>query len=203
MNQYLIVAFVILCAVAVVALIYYIYVATLFKNGTYASKIIGGFLKRYCLSRNFKVLSDVNLSDKKDSLHSDFVLVGFFGILLVHVLQIKEDLYGDLKEDSWTLSDKGNKTSIPNPVKTSHANIEAFRAMLARRKIYRIPLEEMVVTIGFGKEPSLYLTNLAGSTPTITYKQMKKLLSSSKFEKDNDLDVDMLLATIRELQSNH
>lgn len=199
MDQFLLIALVVLAIIAASALIYYVYISSLYSKGLYGFNSVGSFLKRYSLSRNFKTLSNVIISDAKDSAKIDHVLVGFFGVLFVNVIQVKTELYGDIKEDLWSLSEGGKKVSIPNPVKISRENLEAFRSMLSRKKIYKVPMEQIVVIVGFGKPPALYLSNLGGTTPTMSISQMKKLLSNSRFSKDNDVDVDLIVSAINDL----
>lgn len=199
-NQILLIGTAALVLLVAGILVAYLWNRNRYKNGVYGQNTVGAYLKRYCLSRNFKVLSQVSLNDGHDSINVDHILVGFFGILFVKVVQVKEELYADLRSDTWSIADDERKIAIPNPVKENERQVEAFRTMLSRKKIYRIPVEPVTVVVSLHRELKFYLTNTSDAQPNqvMDLKRFKRYLEGPHFEKDNDMDVEALVATIRE-----
>ena len=106
MQTSLIVIVVIAAVIAVAIAAWYLRKSLLFSKGTYGKQTVKSILKRYALSRNYKVLENVTLNYEGKTQTIDFVLVGFFGLLFVSALQGKGDFYGDLKEPAgalWTM----------------------------------------------------------------------------------------------------
>ena len=77
---------VVLVALAVV-LLWYLRKSMLFSKGNYGKKTVKSILNRYAISRNYKVLENVQLQLDGKTQTIDFVLVGFFGLLFVSALQ--------------------------------------------------------------------------------------------------------------------
>lgn len=199
MKEYLVICLILLAVVAALLAGYYIWLSMCFTKGTYGKNKIGGLLRRYSLSRNFKVLDDVTMSNGGQTVTVDHVMVGFFGILFVTVLQGKGEFYGDLKEKKWTFSDNGKKVSFDNPVLANQEKIELFRRIMSQKKIYNLPIEAVVTVVGFGKQTPIYLTNAANENTVFSVKAFRKYLNNVKFEKDNNLDVEELAKVIRGL----
>ena len=82
------------------------------------AKTVKSILNRYAISRNYKVLENVQLQLDGKTQTIDFVLVGFFGLLFVSALQGEGDFYGDLKEPRWSFvdADHDRKVRFDNPV---------------------------------------------------------------------------------------
>ena len=74
-----------LVALAVV-LLWYLRKSMLFSKGNYGKKTVKSILNRYAISRNYKVLENVQLQLDGKTQTIDFVLVGFFGLLFVSCL---------------------------------------------------------------------------------------------------------------------
>lgn len=108
---------VVLVALAVV-LLWYLRKSMLFSKGNYGKKTVKSILNRYAISRNYKVLENVQLQLDGKTQTIDFVLVGFFGLLFVSALQGEGDFYGDLKEPRWSFvdADHDRKVRFDNPV---------------------------------------------------------------------------------------
>ncbi len=81
---------VVLVALAVV-LLWYLRKSMLFSKGNYGKKTVKSILNRYAISRNYKVLENVQLQLDGKTQTIDFVLVGFFGLLFVSALQGEGD----------------------------------------------------------------------------------------------------------------
>lgn len=192
MPTSVITAIILLTIVAAAVVLYFVWRGSAFKKGSYGDDVVARYLQRYCLSRNFKALRHTQVSDGEETLQLDHVLVGFFGVLFVTVLQVKGELYGDIRDPKWVITDGNRRTSLQNPLMEGQRKLAAFRSILSRRKIYNIPVEHAVVVVSHG-EPKLYLTNAEAKTPVFTLKQFKRYLSTAKFEQDNNLDVEQLV----------
>ena len=130
MQTSLIVIVVIAAVIAFAIAAWYLRKSLLFSKGTYGKQTVKSILKRYALSRNYKVLENVTLNYEGKTQTIDFVLVGFFGLLFVSALQGKGDFYGDLKEPRWSFVDDEKKVRFDNPVLEMDKKIELFRRLM-------------------------------------------------------------------------
>ena len=167
MQTSLIVIVVIAAVIAVAIAAWYLRKSLLFSKGTYGKQTVKSILKRYALSRNYKVLENVTLNYEGKTQTIDFVLVGFFGLLFVSALQGKGDFYGDLKEPRWSFVDDEKKVRFDNPVLEMDKKIELFRRLVP-----------------------MYLSHMREENIVMTVKEFKRFLEKEKFEKDNNVDVE-------------
>ena len=82
MQTSLIVIVVIAAVIAIAIAAWYLRKSLLFSKGTYGKQTVKSILKRYALSRNYKVLENVTLNYEGKIQTIDFVLVGFSGCCL-------------------------------------------------------------------------------------------------------------------------
>ena len=183
MQTSLIVIVVIAAVIAVAIAAWYLRKSLLFSKGTYGKQTVKSILKRYALSRNYKVLENVTQT-------IDFVLVGFFGLLFVSALQGKGDFYGDLKEPRWSFVDDEKKVRFDNPVLEMDKKIELFRRLMAQKKVYNLKVDSAVVIVGTKSDVPMYLSHMREENIVMTVKEFKRFLEKEKFEKDNNVDVE-------------
>lgn len=173
----------------------YVIQASQYKKGVLGLNRVHGMLKKYCALRSFKTLRDVTLSDRKDTAHADHVIIGFFGIILLQNIQGKGEYFGDDTMDTWTyIDEKGAKQRIASPYKASVQAEEVLRRRLAQDGVYNVQIESYVVLSG-DKEKTMY--NGRKNTKILTVAGLKKLLGHSRYEKDNDIDVEQLAAYLQ------
>ena len=190
MQTSLIVIVVIAAVIAVAIAAWYLRKSLLFSKGTYGKQTVKSILKRYALSRNYKVLENVTLNYEGKTQTIDFVLVGFFGLLFVSALQGKGDFYGDLKEPRWSFVDDEKKVRFDNPVLEMDKKIELFRRLMAQKKVYNLKVDSAVVIVGTKSDVPMYLSHMREENIVMTVKEFKRFLEKEKFEKDNNVDVE-------------
>ena len=173
---------VVLVALAVV-LLWYLRKSMLFSKGNYGKKTVKSILNRYAISRNYKVLENVQLQLDGKTQTIDFVLVGFFGLLFVSALQGEGDFYGDLKE----------------PVLEMDKKVDLFRRLMSQKKVYNLKIDTAVVVVGTKSEVPMYLSHMGEENIVMTVKDFKRFLEKEKFEKDNNVDVAAIAQTIASL----
>lgn len=191
---------VVLVALAVV-LLCYLRKSMLFSKGNYGKKTVKSILNRYAISRNYKVLENVQLQLDGKTQTIDFVLVGFFGLLFVSALQGEGDFYGDLKEPRWSFvdADHDRKVRFDNPVLEMDKKVDLFRRLMSQKKVYNLKIDTAVVVVGTKSEVPMYLSHMGEENIVMTVKDFKRFLEKEKFEKDNNVDVAAIAQTIASL----
>lgn len=164
--------------------------ASQYKKGVWGFNQVQKMLKKYAALRSYKVLGDVTLSDGKHTAHADHILIGFFGVILLQNVQGNGEYFGEDTKEQWTyLPYGGEKQYIDNPYIQSVKAEEVLRRRLAQDGVYNVQIESYVVLSG-DKEKTVY--NGSKNNKILTMAGLKKLLSHSKYEKDNDIDVPKL-----------
>lgn len=156
---------------------------------------VGGTLRRFASLRQYAVLENVNLTHGEETAHFDYALVSFFGVLWFSVIGDVAAIYGQAKDQKWTIVDKDKRRTIPNPVATGEKAMETVRKVFAENKIYNTKMEHFVVFAGGGKKTEIYVT---APEQAVKRADLVKLIGSSKYDKDNDLDVKTLAAFLKE-----
>ena len=166
---------VVLVALAVV-LLWYLRKSMLFSKGNYGKKTVKSILNRYAISRNYKVLENVQLQLDGKTQTIDFVLVGFFGLLFVSALQGEGDFYGDLKEPRWSFvdADHDRKVRFDNPVLEMDKKVDLFRRLMSQKKVYNLKIDTAVVVVGTKSEVPMYLSHMGEENIVMTVKDFKR-----------------------------
>ena len=189
----------IICGILLVMLIVYSLVeyfirGAAFKKGEHGKQFVADTLKRFASPRQMTVLENVSVSDGETTVQFDHVLVGYFGVLFVQSIQGGGSFWGDGKEDVWAFTDNGDKVLFKNPITELDEKIKVFRRALSKNKVYRVPVESAVVIVTMGKEPKLYLSNIAETECSVLTQEMFKAHLNEHFEKDNGTDVAAVAA---------
>ena len=158
------------------------------KRGVYVHNKVDSILKRYGVIRNFKILRDFTLSADGESVHVEHALIGFFGIIFLTAKGETADFYGDRKDEQWLMIKDEKKTKIENPIAKNEKAMSIARAILGQHKIYSVPMEGLVVFSGNEKKTTIYCAD----NTIIRYKNLSKYLNKAKFDKDNEIDVDVI-----------
>ena len=183
-----------LLLLAIYSLVEYFIRGAAFKKGEHGKQFVHDTLKRYASPRKMTVLSDVSLSDGETTVKFDHVMIGYFGVLFVQSIQGGGSFWGDGKEEIWAFTDNEDKVLFKNPITELEEKTKVFRRVLGQNKIYKVPAESAVVIVTMGKEPKLYLSNIAESGCSILTQEMFKAHLDEHFEKDNGVDVEVLTA---------
>ena len=177
MQTSLIVIVVIAAVIAVAIAAWYLRKSLLFSKGTYGKQTVKSILKRYALSRNYKVLENVTLNYEGKTQTIDFVLVGFFGLFV----------------------DDEKKVRFDNPVLEMDKKIELFRRLMAQKKVYNLKVDSAVVIVGTKSDVPMYLSHMREENIVMTVKEFKRFLEKEKFEKDNNVDVEEIAKLLNSL----
>ncbi len=155
------------------------------------AKGISGKVKKSLLSfgliRKYKILEDVTLSVGKKKAHIDYILIGFFGLIVLQVQGRKGEIFGEARDKEW-LHTRGEKfrEHFANPIQTTAQTLDTVRTVFQQEKMYNIPLDGFCV---FGNGCTLHTVN---NPSIVTYKQFKKILHSYKYEVDNQIDIEKI-----------
>ncbi|MDD2955584.1 MAG: hypothetical protein PHD67_04625 [Oscillospiraceae bacterium] len=155
-------------------------------------------LKKYAGIRNFKVLTDLDVEINGRKAHFDDVLVGFFGILFVTTLDETASYYGTEREERWTVVNKGAKSYFPNPVKQGLETVDVARTIFSKNGVYNIQMEHVALLTGWDKKTETFIP---AGLPVYRKKELKQYLLKSKFEKDNDVDVERLCGLLEQYRT--
>ncbi|WP_312643493.1 nuclease-related domain-containing protein [Hydrogenoanaerobacterium sp.] len=156
---------------------------------------VTGTLKKFASIRSYKVLQDITLDCGKETVHIDHILVGFFGLLFVNTQVENADYYGEEREEYWSVVKDDVKTRIKNPLNEGIAAMDAARKIFAKNNVYNIQMEQVVVFTSAFKKNVLYVKD---TLPIVNVRKLGSLLSKTRFEKDNGVDVEQLVKLLEE-----
>lgn len=163
-----------------------------FNSKTSGHKKVTSTLKRYAIIRSFKVLSDYKFKYKDKTIQIDNILIGFFGIILVTDLDYKGEVYIESgKNTEWLNINNSKKEKFGNPLTDSLDEINAIRTILKNEKIANKNVDNLIVFTS--KELELYKPN---KTPIIKINELTNFLHQSKYEIDNEYDVEQIVAVL-------
>lgn len=184
-------------AVSVVYLWVYLSANVLNPSGKNAYRATTRLLSRYAGIRRFKVLQNVTLSIDGKTAVVENMLIGFFGILIVHTCGARGEYYGTVDGDSWIITDDTKRTSIKNPLKEQQKAMALMRQVLAGNKLYNIPIENVVALTSRAKKTGLFITNTG---QILMPGKLGGYLGKTKFDKDIGLDVEKIAAVFSSQQ---
>ncbi|MEG2038958.1 MAG: nuclease-related domain-containing protein [Oscillospiraceae bacterium] len=193
MFSYMMIAFFVLVAIGYV--VYFLNEKKQYETGVLGKKRLDKMLRGYAKVRNFKVLSDVTITDGKSTMVADHILVGFFGVIIMSNLQGFGEYFGGNSLEQWSFLEKRSsnekketkpKVYLENPLFNLSKTEELVKRKLAAQKIYNIPLETFVV---FSAPDGRVTYNGEKNPKLVAFSFFKKLLKNSQYEKDNNVDV--------------
>ncbi|MEG2852239.1 MAG: hypothetical protein RR879_05225, partial [Hydrogenoanaerobacterium sp.] len=130
-------------------------------------------------------------------VHLDYIMVGFFGLLLVNAEVQNADYYGGEKDEQWAFVKKDVKTRFDNPLKEGETAMELLRSSFAKNDIYSIQMEQIVVFTASFRKTALYVKD---TLPVVKVRKLGAFLDKTRFEKDNDVDVEKLCEIINAMR---
>ncbi len=164
--------------------------------GKQGEKKVAHKLKWFAGIRNFKVINDIYLPLYDKTTQIDHILIGYFGMLVIETKNYKGDVYGNPKEKEWLHIVGDDKNKFYNPLMQNQTHIDAIRHILAKEKIYKINIDSLIVFTG-GRKSHLYIPK---NLPIIKVKKLGGFLRKSAYEKDNNVDIDLLYNTLLKYQ---
>lgn len=177
---------------AVIGILYLLHFLR-YRSGKLAHAKVAGALRRFGIIRNYKILENLHLRYGNREARIDCMLIGFFGILLVHAVNDTAEYYGDVGAPHWVKVMKEKRSKMENLCAKNTRDIELIREIFAKNNVYGIQLEGLVVFCGNVKKTIFGIT---GGQGLMNFKNFKAYLGKSKFEKDNDVDVPGLAELI-------
>mgnify|MGYP004656761299 CR=1 FL=1 len=165
------------------------------KNGVYGQKKLYSTLKSFSALRGFRVLSGVTLRHGGRTAYIENLLVSFYGLLLVYTVNDKCEYYGERRGMKWTRVGEKTRETVPNMVRDGENAMSLLREILGRSGIYNMQIEQYVVTTRRLKGGATQMF-VSGCPEITTLSQFKKQIHKVKYEKDNNVDVDAVIAAI-------
>lgn len=155
--------------------------------------------KRFANSNGFKFVSPLSVKRKQKVANLDALVVGYFGILGVKVLDFDNGtVYGDIADKQWLWVDKKEKrTYFPNPMIEAAADVRILRDALFEKKLQQTPIE--IVCVFSSKKVQIVLPV---STGHYTLKTFKPLLRKEKYKNDTGLDLDKVFDAVQKSDTN-
>lgn len=195
MKYYFIIGGIVLFIILVLVLLSMFRQYRLRKIGKDGEKKVSKRLKKFAGIRSYKVIDDLYLPLYDKTTQIDHILVGFFGLLVVETKNMKGEIYGDPKKKDWLHIVGGKKYNLYNPLMQNQAHIDCLRHILGKEKIYNVNIESAVVFAN--KKVELYIPK---GLPIFPLKKLSKLLHQSRFEKDNNYDVEQIVSILRKYE---
>lgn len=159
------------------------------KKGVDGKRKLLKLLKRFAGIRRFKVLTDLTLPTKNGPVSVEYLLIGFFGILILSEKNAAGNIYGTGYDKKWirvvTKHEQEKRGTFPNPVLQNQAALDAVRETLTSNKVYKVSLENYVVFTN-----SKAVLNTERGLPVLTFQDLKKLLKREKYSADGIVDVE-------------
>ncbi len=155
-------------------------------------KSVTRLLRKNTALREWKVLTDVRLSDEKGGGFADQAVVGPFGVLLVRDLHRQGGYYGDKDTGEWILSDAEEdkpgkyRVRIPNPLLECQGAADVLRRRFIGQGLGKTAIHILVVTTQ--AKAQVYIPG--GDPRILTKKQLGSLLQTSRFTEDRGVDVE-------------
>ena len=168
-------------------------------EGKNAVKQTRRILKRYAALRRFKVLKNLCFETDRGSVEVETMLVGFFGILLVHTCGARGEYYCDSTGSKWTIVSGSARKSFENPLNQQQKAIVAMREIFAQNKVYKISMDKTVYISSSSKKTAVFIPS---SNEVALPGRLRAYMDKEKFDVDNNVDVEQLVAILEQYQQN-
>ncbi|MDL2232986.1 NERD domain-containing protein [Ruminococcaceae bacterium OttesenSCG-928-L11] len=178
--------------------LYLLSINVLNPDGKGASKKTTRVLSKFALIRGFKVLTNVRFEHKGRAFHIENMLIGYFGILLVHTLGGRGEYYGQMDSKSWQLVRDEKKQVFPNPYLEQEDAMAALRSVFSQHKVFNVPMENLIVLTNKSRKTALFITN---DNKIFFPGKLKPYLDKTKFEKDAGIDIQKVTQIIEALSA--
>ena len=169
------------------------------KHSEKTKKEISRTLRSMAPLREWKVLEQVTITDRKGKDHTvDHLVIGPFGVLTLTDIHRRGGYYGELRDEEWVISTGGEnqvetlRVKIPSPVKNNEGFVAAFRELLTAGKVYNIPVEALCPITQTQVE--VFVTG--AQAQVVAPKKLREVLSRQKYQKDNGVDTEKILALL-------
>jgi hypothetical protein len=172
--------------IGLVILLHYLFRNVFNPTGKGSAEKTRGILRRFAGIRRFQVLGDLDLEMKGKTAHIENILIGYFGVLMVHTLGARGEYYGTLDGRNWYVMLDEKRTTIQNPLPEQERAEALLRSIFSVNKLYNIPVEHVIYISNKSKKTGLFITH---SGEILLPGKLPEYLNKTKFEKDIGLDV--------------
>lgn len=153
---------------------------------------VGRLLSRFGKIRGYKAFGPVALGGGE----ADYILAGYFGLLVVTVAASSGDFYGEADQDKWLRSYGGFREYFENPSLRGRRAVRDVRKLLSDNRLFRVPVTDIVVFTGAKADTNIYVT---GVDNIVHVDKLRRFLSSPDFEKDSGVDLKRVEKLLSEL----
>lgn len=162
------------------------------KRLVYGKKKTKTALLNFSKQRGFKLFKNLTLELGGERVHFDNLVVGFFGLLAVNVLEPSGEYCGEESEDKWVYTkDESIRDYIENPIKQNSEALAKLKKYIGKEAgIYKFATEEITV---FGGKPSKTQVYTKASDKICFANNLNSVLKSSRFTSDCGVDLDKLV----------
>ncbi|MEG1994206.1 MAG: nuclease-related domain-containing protein [Oscillospiraceae bacterium] len=158
------------------------------KNLVYGKKKARHALLNFAKVRSYKLFSNITIDYNGVKTHFDYLVVGFFGLLAVNVLEPVGEYCGEENQDKWVYSNEKIRDYIENPIKQNNDALVALKKIIGKElNTYKFTLESVTV---FGGKPNKTPIYTKALDKVCYAKKLAKYLQDGKFGIDNDVDVE-------------
>lgn len=161
------------------------------KSGIAGEKKVAKKLKRFAVSRGFKLINGIYLPLYDKTTQIDHILIGYFGVIVVETKNYKGSVYGDLKAKKWMHVVGDDRNDFYNPIMQNQGHIDCIRNIFSKNDIYNVKIDNLVVFAN--KKTELYIPKCDN---VIKINKLNKFLHQVKYEADNGIDIDKIYNTL-------
>ena len=169
------------------------------KHSERTKKEVARVLRSMAPLREWKVLDEVTVTDRKGKAHTvDHLVVGPFGVLALTDIHRRGGYYGELRDEEWVISTGGEdkvetlRVKVPSPVKNNEGFVAAFRERLTAGKVYNIPVEALCPITQ--SQVEVFVTG--AQDRVVPAGRLRGVLSRQKYQKDNGVDIEKVLSLL-------
>jgi len=194
MNPYLLIFLLVLGAAMMATGGYFLLRSFQMRRGTFYHHRVGRYLKRWCAVRRYRLLENIEITDKGRRIKTDFIVVGIFGVLFINVFPYDADLYGNDGDAAWMVKkSQADRRSIPSPIDACDRAVSALRESFARQKVYKIPMEQFYIY-----PCRRFKCFVADRYPVYPFAKFKAVLTRDKYHEEKGIDMEQLETLIRQ-----
>lgn len=116
---------------------------------------------------------------------------------MVETKSHKGDIYAEPRAKEWVQVIGGKRETMYNPLFQNKTHVDALRYQLQKNKIYKIPVDSIVVFSGANKK-NLYIEK---GHPVVDIRYLKQFLNRSNFlMRDAGVDTEQLVSFLKSIQ---
>ena len=158
------------------------------KRLVYGKKKTKTALLGFSKSHGFKLFSNISVNIDGEKIHFDNLIVGFFGLLAVNVLEPQGEYCGEEGEDKWVFTKDSSRDYIENPINQNSDALQKLKKALGKEAgVYKLNANELTV---FGGKPSKTQVYTKAENKVCFAKDLGKVLKDKRFSDDNGVDVE-------------